>query len=49
MKRDIRGKKINGSGLLVLSNMTFFVHVWNFIIVGLRTSFTMKYYSEIDF
>jgi hypothetical protein len=49
MKRDIRGKKFNGSGLLVLSDMMFFVHFWNFIIEGLRTSFRMKYYSEIDF
>jgi hypothetical protein len=49
MKRDIRGKKINGGGLLVLSDMTLFVHFWNFINVGLKTSFRMKYYSEIDF
>jgi len=48
MKRDISGKKINGSGLLVLSDVTLFVHFWNFIIVGLRTSFRMNCYSEID-
>jgi hypothetical protein len=47
MKRDIRRKKISVSGFLVLSDMTLFVHFWHFIIVGFRTSFRMKYYSEI--
>ena len=47
MKRDIRRKKISVSGFLVQSHLMLFVHFWHFVIVGFRTSFRMKYYSEI--
>jgi hypothetical protein len=38
------GMKINGSGLLGLSDMMLFVHFQHFTVVG-RASFRMKYCS----